>query len=145
MSQPFWRRKSLHEMNTQEWESLCDGCARCCMHKLEDEDTGHYTAVVCHLLDGETCHCTRYAQRHQLVPDCVVLDATRAEDFHWLPVTCAYRTLAEQRELAWWHPLVSGDPQTVVQAGISVHNRVVSSEAVHVDDMQDMIVTWVEQ
>lgn len=143
----FWREKALMQMTDREWESLCDGCARCCMIKLEDEDTSevHYTAVVCDLLDQEACRCTRYPQRHRLVPDCVVLTPSRAAEFSWLPTTCAYRTLAEGRPLAWWHPLVSGDPATVQQAGISVQGKVVAQSSVHEDEQMDMIITWVEQ
>ncbi len=143
----FWKEKSLQEMTDGEWESLCDGCARCCMIKLEDEETSevHYTAVVCDLLDLDECRCTRYPQRHELVPDCVVLTPARALDFSWLPLTCAYRTLAEGRDLAWWHPLVSGQPETVHEAGISVRDKVVPAAAVHEEQQQDMIVTWVEQ
>jgi uncharacterized protein len=145
--EPFWRNRSLADMTEQQWESLCDGCARCCMIKLQDEDTDEvfYTALVCDLLDEDTCRCTRYPQRHQLVPDCVVLTPERASEFHWLPKSCAYRTLAEGRELAWWHPLVSGRAETVVEAGISVHGRVVPEAAVHQDEHEDMIVTWVER
>ena len=96
-------------------------------------------------MDPDTARCTRYPERHVLVEDCVVLDAQRSLDFHWLPKSCAYRTLAEGRELAWWHPLVSGDANTVQEAGISVLDRVVSESDVHADEVQDMIVQWVEQ
>ena len=106
----FWESKSLAQMSKEEWESLCDGCARCCMIKLQDEDTDevHYTSIVCDLLDQHSCQCTAYPQRHALVEDCVVLTYERVGEFHWLPKSCAYRTLAEGRPLAWWHPLVSG-------------------------------------
>jgi hypothetical protein len=117
------------------------------MIKLEDEDTHevHYTAVVCDLLDLDACRCSRYPQRHELVPDCVVLTPARAREFSWLPVSCAYRTLAEGRELAWWHPLISGRTETVHEAGISVQAKVVPAAMVHEEDQQEMIVTWVEQ
>ena len=143
----FWQRKSLAQMNESEWESLCDGCARCCMIKLQDEETDevHYTALVCDLLDIETCRCSRYPQRHELVPDCVELTAQTAATFGWLPVTCAYRTLAEGRPLPDWHPLVSGDPDSVHQAGISVRGKVVPQAAVHSDEQDTMVVSWVEQ
>lgn len=143
----FWETKRLHEMSESEWEALCDGCARCCMIKLQDEDTDevHYTALVCDLLDQGACRCTRYSQRHRLVPDCVVLDADRASEFHWLPRSCAYRTLAEGRPLADWHPLISGDPQSVHRAGISVQGKVVAVSDVHESEQELMVVQWVEQ
>ena len=143
----FWQEKSLAQMNEAEWESLCDGCARCCMIKLQDEETDevHYTALVCDLLDIEACRCTRYPQRHELVPDCVELTAQTAAAFRWLPVTCAYRTLAEGRPLPTWHPLVSGDSDSVHRAGISVRGKVVPQAAVHVDEQDTMVVSWVEQ
>jgi len=143
----FWQDLSLHEMSDAQWESLCDGCARCCMIKLEDEDDGevYYTAVVCDLLEQDQCRCSRYPQRHELVPDCVVLTPNAATEFAWLPTTCAYRTLAEGRPLAWWHPLVSGSAETVHEAGISVRGKVVAESSVHAHEHEDMIVTWVEQ
>ena len=143
----FWQEKTLQRMSQAEWEALCDGCARCCMIKLQDDETDevHYTALVCDLLDVEGCRCTRYPERHTLVPDCVVLTPKRAKDFQWLPRSCAYRTLAEGRELAWWHPLVSGSTDTVHQAGISVQGKVMPETAVHVDEQEAMIVNWVEQ
>ena len=140
--QPFWRRKSLARMSREEWESLCDGCAKCCLLKLEDEDTGavDYTDIACRLLDLGTCRCTDYPARSRLVKDCVVLTPDRAAQFGWLPSTCAYRLVAEGKDLAWGHPLVSGDPDTVHSAGISVRGRVVPEE--RGDDPEDRVVTW---
>lgn len=142
----FWEHKRLAEMDAAEWESLCDGCARCCAIKLEDEATGEVvtTRVVCRLLDLESCRCTRYPERHRLVPDCVHLNAQTVESFAWLPASCAYRRLAEGRGLAWWHPLVSGDPNTVVEAGISVRGSVVSEREVHPVDIERVAVRWVD-
>jgi uncharacterized cysteine cluster protein YcgN (CxxCxxCC family) len=121
-AEPFWRVKSLEDMSRTEWESLCDGCARCCLVKLEDEDTGevHLTRLACALLDVGSCRCRDYDNRHALMPDCISIDPEKVRQIRWLPETCAYRVLAEGRELAWWHPLVSGTPETVHQAGVSV-------------------------
>ncbi len=141
---PFWQRKSLGEMTAGEWESLCDGCARCCLVKLQDvaADTTEYTDVACRLLDSATCRCTNYANRKAVVPDCVVLTADSIADLEWMPSTCAYRLIAEGRDLQWWHPLISGDPETVHQAGVSVRHRVLSETEVDEDALEDRIVDW---
>jgi len=143
----FWKEKSLSEMSREEWESLCDGCARCCLHKLEDEDSQevHYTAVVCRYLDESVCACTEYADRTKLVPDCVQLTPVGALDYSWLPSTCAYRMIADGRDLEWWHPLVSGSRDTVHEAGISVKGKCVSERHVHPDSYEEQIITWVKQ
>lgn len=142
----FWERKSLSEMTAAEWESLCDGCARCCMVKLEDEDSGavHYTSLVCGLLDIGSCRCTRYPERHELVPDCIEFDADLAATLRWLPHTCAYRRLAEGRGLATWHPLVSGRAESVHEAGISVRGRVRHAREVAEDEQEEHVIRWVE-
>ncbi len=125
---PFWKRKTLPEMTAEEWESLCDGCAKCCLHKLEDTDTGAITPtnVACRLLDMTACRCTRYSERQRLVPDCVVLEPANVGTLSWMPSTCAYRLLAEGKDLPDWHPLVSGDRDSVHEAGISVREWAVS-------------------
>ena len=109
---PFWEDKRLDEMSYEEWEALCDGCGRCCLLKLEDEDTGEIMTsdVRCRLLDGTTCRCTDYPNRKRKVSDCIKLDIDNVRAISWIPTTCAYRRLAEGKGLAWWHPLVSGDP-----------------------------------
>jgi uncharacterized protein len=135
---PFWQVKALEEMSFAEWESLCDGCARCCLLKLEDEETGklHQTRLACRLLDLGTCRCSDYEHRHARVHDCLAIDAAAARTLDWLPDTCAYRLLAEGKDLYWWHPLVSGDPDTVHAAGVSVRGWAKSEAKVkpeHVD------------
>jgi uncharacterized protein len=142
---PFWRRKTLAQMTRAEWESLCDGCGRCCLNKLEEEDTGrvYYTDVGCRLLDGTTCRCKDYARRSEQVEDCVVLTPGNVTDLKWLPPTCAYRLLAHGGDLYWWHPLVSGDPGSVHAAGISVRGRVgISEDDLGDQDYEDRIVAW---
>jgi uncharacterized cysteine cluster protein YcgN (CxxCxxCC family) len=143
-SPPFWQVKQLHEMTPQEWESLCDGCGRCCLVKLEDEDTGiiYTTDVSCRLLDCSTCRCTDYANRHQLVDDCIKLDPDNVDELGWLPATCAYRLVWEGKPLEDWHPLVSGSSETVHEAGISVRGRVTNETEVEIDDLPDRIVDW---
>ncbi len=142
--QPFWQRKSLQEMTASEWESLCDGCGRCCLVKLEDEDTGeiHNTSLACALLDTGICRCTDYVNRHARVDDCVKLSADNITELKWLPASCAYRTIAEGRALAWWHPLVSGTSHTVIDAGISVVGEVRSETGIEEDDMPDFMRHW---
>ena len=142
---PFWRRKTLEEMSPQEWESLCDGCGRCCLVKLEDEETGriHATDVACKLFDAGSCRCSDYENRQAQVPDCVKLTPASVRALSWLPPTCAYRLVGEGKDLAWWHPLVSGDPATVAEAGVSVKGRVSAREdEIDTDFILMRLVTW---
>lgn len=142
MSEPFWRTKSLEEMTPREWESLCDGCGRCCLVKLEDEDTEeiHLTRLSCSMLDLNSCRCSDYANRHSKMPDCVAIDPETVRSLGWLPESCAYRLVAEGRDLAWWHPLVSGDADTVHQAGISVRGLARSEKNVAEENYHRYII-----
>ena len=141
----FWEQQSLQTMSREQWESLCDGCAKCCLLKLEDEDSGEvfYTKVVCRYLD-DNCRCREYPRRHDLVPDCVRLRPQDVAAFHWLPVTCAYRLVAEGKPLPDWHPLVSGSADSVHSAGVSIRGRALSEEYVHPDGLEEHIIHWVE-
>jgi uncharacterized cysteine cluster protein YcgN (CxxCxxCC family) len=139
---PFWKSKTLAEMSRAEWESLCDGCGRCCLHKLRDEETDAlaYTEVACRLLDLHSCQCSDYAVRKKRVPDCVKLTPKKLAAIDWLPPSCAYRMVAEGRDLAWWHPLVSGDPETVHRAGVSVRGRAIDER--QAGALEDHVVRW---
>ena len=139
---PFWKAKPLTKMSREEWESLCDGCAKCCLHKLEDEESGEIaqTNVACRLLDMNSCRCTRYSERRRLVPDCVVLEPGNVGNLSWMPATCAYRLLAEGKDLFDWHPLISGDPDSVHRAGISVRGRAVSER--EAGELTHHLVDW---
>jgi uncharacterized cysteine cluster protein YcgN (CxxCxxCC family) len=142
---PFWKQKELEALSPAEWESLCDGCGRCCLVKLEDEDTGeiHFTDIACKLFDKGTCRCTDYAHRRRRVRDCIKLTPAKVRTLSWLPPTCAYRLVAEGRDLAWWHPLVSGSALSVHEAGISVRGRIeVSEKEVRLADYPSYIVAW---
>ena len=134
---PFWELKSLEEMTQDEWEALCDGCGRCCLQKLEDRKTGkvQYTWVACYLFDTEACRCTNYAERIRLVKGCTVLTPSRVRKYRWLPETCAYRLIAEGKTLPSWHPLVTGDRNSVHAAGISMKGRAIPETHVHPDDV----------
>jgi uncharacterized protein len=138
-SAPFWKTKRLEEMTVAEWESLCDGCGRCCLVRFEDEETGEIspTRVSCKLFDSNTCRCVDYARRKRHVPDCIKLTPWNIEALTWMPPSCAYRRLHEGRDLASWHPLVSGDPQSVHQAGVSMRGQTVSEAAL--DDPEDAL------
>jgi uncharacterized cysteine cluster protein YcgN (CxxCxxCC family) len=142
---PFWRRKKLSEMTPAEWESLCDGCGRCCLNKLTDADTSEtvYTDDGCRLLDDQTCRSRDYAHRQRKVSDCVRLTWRNVRRLTWLPPTCAYRIVANGGDLPWWHPLVSGSRETVHEAGISVRGRVSANEKDVPDaKLEEYIVKW---
>jgi len=141
----FWEHKQLVEMTHAEWEAVCDGCGRCCLHKLEDADTGeiHYTDIACRLLDTGRCRCSAYAERSKHVPDCVQLSADEIfQHVSWLPESCGYRRLAEGRALAWWHPLVSGTTKTVHQAGVSIRGKAISETHINPADITRRLVDW---
>jgi len=140
--EPFWRTTLLEDMTLEQWESLCDGCGRCCLIKLEDEDDGdiYLTKLSCRLLDCGTCRCSDYANRHSKVPDCLAISPDSVREIGWLPSTCGYRRVAEGRDLAWWHPLVSGNPETVHEAGISVRSFARSEDHVPVSEWAAYII-----
>jgi uncharacterized cysteine cluster protein YcgN (CxxCxxCC family) len=138
---PFWE-KPLDQLNPEQWEALCDGCARCCQIKLEDEHSGarYLTSVVCELLDQDSCRCGDYARRAEKVPDCVVLTPANADNLDWMPGTCAYRLRAAGEPLPQWHPLISGTQQTVHDAGISVRGKVISEAEVDENDLEEYVI-----
>lgn len=147
---PFWKTTPLAEMTRAEWESLCDGCGRCCLHKFVYDDAPddvaaglRYTNVACRLLDLHSGACSRYPTRKRYVPDCQTLtpEGLLAGEFYWLPPTCGYRRIHEGKDLAWWHPLVSGDRETVHTAGISIRSRHVISER-DAGQLDEHVVDW---
>ncbi|WP_146588380.1 YcgN family cysteine cluster protein [Puniceibacterium confluentis] len=139
----FWEKKKLTQMSAEEWEALCDGCGKCCLNKLEDEDTGQVelTRVACRLFDDTTCRCAQYPIRHQFVPECIVLKPGNIDTHaYWMPQTCAYRLLWEGKPLFDWHPLISGTPESVHAAGVSMQHRTVAEFEVNEDDWEDHII-----
>lgn len=143
-SLPFWRRKRLDQMTPSEWESLCDGCGKCCLYRLEDQDTGELeqTNVACKLLNCATGQCSNYPKRKKIVPDCIQLTPAKVQKMNWLPATCGYRLVAQGKDLYWWHPLKSGSSQTVHQAGISAAGRVISEKVA--GELEDHVVYWLD-
>ncbi len=145
-AQPFWLTKSLDQMSDQQWESLCDGCGRCCLHKIEDEDTQEllYTRIACRQLDLSCLRCSDYPGRFKAVPECLNVRDLAPEQYRWLPVSCAYRLLSEGQPLADWHPLISADPQSVVDADISIIRWAVSETKVRDEEWFDHVLDGVE-
>lgn len=139
---PFWKSKTLAQMSEAEWESLCDGCAKCCLVKLENEDGGeiYYTGLHCRLLDPASCRCSDYPNRRAKVPDCVKLTPQTVAELDWLPRTCAYRLVHEGRDLPDWHHLVCGDPHEVHRRGVSAMGKTISEDEVEEEDAVDHIV-----
>ena len=139
----FWERKRLSQMTPREWEALCDGCGKCCLNKLEDEDTGQValTRVACRLFDDTSCRCAQYEIRHQFVPECIVLKPDTIDTHaYWMPRTCAYRLLWEGKPLFDWHPLISGSSESVHKAGVSMQHRTVAEFEIDEDDWDDHII-----
>ena len=138
----FWKTKKLAEMTAEEWESLCDNCGKCCLHKLEDEDTGKiaFTRVACRLINLNTCRCTRYNERTKLVAECLDIIKLDVENFNWLPATCAYRLLNEGKKLPAWHPLITGSPASVKRAGVSISSYAIKESMAM--DLEDHIIEW---
>lgn len=142
---PFWETKKLEELSASEWESLCDGCGRCCLIKLEDEDTGEIavTRLACKLLDLGTCRCSNYENRNRYVEDCIRLTPEVVRSLAWLPETCAYRLVDEGKKLPWWHPLISGASDTVHEAGISVRGAAIGEKKVPQHRIPAHIIGWI--
>jgi uncharacterized cysteine cluster protein YcgN (CxxCxxCC family) len=140
--QPWWENKLLTEMSREEWEQICDHCAKCCLHKLEDEDDGtvYYTDVACSLLDSGSCQCTDYQNRRTLVPDCLQLTPENLDQIQWMPPSCSYRVLKEGRQLADWHHLLSGDKNTIHESEKSIKGKYI--DETQVDDLQEHVVEW---
>jgi len=140
----FWKTKPLDQLDPQEWEQLCDGCGRCCLVKLEDEDTGaiYTTSVACSLFDNQTCRCTDYENRFEKVSDCIDLDPGKVDELSWLPPTCAYRLRHEGKQLANWHPLNSKTQQSVIDAGISIVGQTISEDEVEEERLGDYLQEW---
>jgi uncharacterized cysteine cluster protein YcgN (CxxCxxCC family) len=139
----FWERKPLDRMSPEEWEALCDGCGKCCLNKLEDEETGEValTRVACRLFDDSSCRCAQYEIRHKFVPECIVLSpANLARNLYWMPQTCAYRLLWQGDPLPDWHPLISGSPDSVHAAGVSMKDATVPEYEIDEDDWEDHII-----
>ncbi len=139
----FWKEKTLEQMTPEEWEALCDGCGRCCLYKLEDDEGFvYYTRIACRYLDLGRCQCTSYANRSEVMPTCVRLDVEKVHELGWLPPTCAYRLLALYQDLPPWHPLVSGDPNSVRQAGVSISEIAILETETNLNELEKYVIDW---
>jgi uncharacterized cysteine cluster protein YcgN (CxxCxxCC family) len=137
----YWKNKDLADLSPDEWEALCDGCGRCCLYKLEDDEGFiYYTRVACRFLDLHECRCTSYENRAEVMPTCIVLDVEKAHELGWLPDTCAYRLLALGKDLPKWHPLVSGNKNTILRAGISIRRLAISETEADLDSLENYII-----
>jgi uncharacterized protein len=138
----FWEKKTLDQLTLAQWEVLCDGCGRCCLQKLKHPTTGKvdYTSVACRLLDLTTCRCTAYSRRRRLVRDCLELKPAQIFSMNWLPRTCAYRLIAQGKPLPEWHPLISGDPESVHRAGISIRHKALSETDIEADQLENYLL-----
>ena len=139
----FWKGKTLEQISSEEWEALCDGCGQCCLYKLEDEDSGdlYLTNVVCRFLDHQTCQCQVYINRHQAVPTCVQLTPQNVLELKWIPPTCAYKLIAEGKDLLDWHPLVCGEKQSIQKTDFFIGDRAISESEVDMDDLENYIIS----
>jgi len=140
----FWETKTLSQMSKNEWESLCDGCGKCCLNKIIDDETEelHFTNVACHLLHTKTCQCKKYEKRLKIVPDCVKISLDDVEQFHWLPASCAYKLLIEEKPLPVWHPLITGSQSAMHKGGHSIRGKIISETQVDPDNLEDYIAIW---
>ena len=138
----FWKGKTLAQLSPEEWEALCDGCGQCCLYKLEDEDSGdlYLTNVVCRFLDHQTCQCQVYSERHQAVPTCVQLTPQNVLELKWIPPTCAYKLIAEGKDLLDWHPLVCGEKQSIQKTDFFIGDRAISESEVDMDDLENYVI-----
>ncbi len=140
----FWEEKTLSQMSQTEWELLCDGCGKCCLHKIIDDDTEelHFTNVACQLLHTKTCQCRQYEQRFNIVKDCVKVSLDDIDQFHWLPTNCAYRLLVENKPLPIWHPLLTGSNAAMHKGGFSIRGKTISEKAINPANLSDYIAIW---
>jgi len=144
MMENFWEKKTLSQMSSSEWESLCDGCGKCCLNKIIDDETEelHFTNVACHLLHSKTCQCKKYEKRFKLVPECVKVSLDDIDQFHWLPASCAYRLLVEEKQLPEWHPLLTGSKSAMHTGGHSIRGKIVSETQIDPENLEDYIAIW---